>query len=86
MLTCLYHSSWYEAQLIAQPGDRRIATTFFNTSSIKGDRHIFLLPFISSTSYLLLVIDIMNDINQSTGRDMVQQTYKFMSETRHYVN
>ncbi|XP_060562923.1 uncharacterized protein LOC132722430 isoform X2 [Ruditapes philippinarum] len=35
MLKCLYHSSWYEAQLIAHPGERRLATTFFNTSSIK---------------------------------------------------
>ncbi|XP_053405899.1 uncharacterized protein LOC123534997 isoform X3 [Mercenaria mercenaria] len=35
LLKCLYHSRWYEAQLLAYPGERRLATTFFNTSSIK---------------------------------------------------
>ncbi|WAR19402.1 hypothetical protein MAR_001240 [Mya arenaria] len=34
-LTCLFHGKWYEARLLSFPGEHCLATTFFNTTSIR---------------------------------------------------
>lgn len=54
-LSCLHSLRWYEVQLEAYPGPRRLATTFFNTTAVQGlvqERNLSYILFLLSYSYV----------------------------------